>query len=88
MVTFLPSRVHFETEYSLNTHSARHVSRFGVKIWTDGKVERAMSLQEVDEYNLYCLLISQRNFSYLLLSNNENKKCKSEEIRDYQLFDL
>jgi hypothetical protein len=50
VVTFLPSRVHFRIEY----------------LWTDGKVERAMSLQEVDEYNLYCLLIFQRDFFLLI----------------------
>jgi len=65
-VTFLPARVRYEVEYLLTTHSARHVSRVSVKIWPDGKVERAMSLQEVDEYNTYCLLIFHRNFSLLI----------------------
>jgi hypothetical protein len=44
-----------------NTHSARHISRFSVKIWRDGTLEKAISLlEEVDGYCLSYLSICQR----------------------------
>lgn len=41
-----------------NTHSARHVSRFSVKIWTDGKREKAVSLLKKSRRILLILCIN------------------------------